>query len=36
MLRILGLGASPMRLLGIAAVATLMLSAGTHASLPKR
>ena len=29
MLRIFGLGASPMRLLGIAAVATLMLSAGT-------
>jgi hypothetical protein len=29
MLRILGLGTSPMRLLGLAAVATLMLSAGT-------
>src|SRR3954467_6634325 len=29
MLRILGLRASPMRLLGIAAAATLMLSAGT-------
>lgn len=29
MLRIFGLGASPLRLLGIAAAATLMLSAGT-------